>query len=72
MGMVPIIWTSTPSGGKFDTNGLSFFFYTLFFLFLIDAMGLLDWRVAGGTIPGNQSISTFDQILSNATTLETG
>ena len=22
MGMIPIIWTSTPDGGKFDSNGM--------------------------------------------------
>jgi hypothetical protein len=51
MGMVPIMWTRTPDGGKFDTN---------------------DWRVAGGIVNGTDSFSTFQQILSNATSLNTG
>ncbi|KAF8817444.1 hypothetical protein BYT27DRAFT_7126173 [Phlegmacium glaucopus] len=51
MGLIPIIWTQTPSGAKFDTN---------------------DWRVAGGTVPGNVSVATFQQILGNATMLDTG
>jgi len=51
MGMVPIIWTQTSTGAKFDTN---------------------DWRVAGGTVPGNVSVATFESILGNATTLDTG
>jgi hypothetical protein len=32
MGMIPVLWTSTKDGGKFDTNGLcfsSFFKHTL-------------------------------------------
>ena len=29
MGMIPVLWTSTKDGGKFDTNGLcSFFFFS--------------------------------------------
>ncbi|KAF9054495.1 hypothetical protein BJ165DRAFT_1337898 [Panaeolus papilionaceus] len=51
MGMVPIMWTRTPDGGKFDTN---------------------DWRVAGGIVNGTESFETFNQILSNATSLNTG
>lgn len=68
MGMVPIIWTQTSTGAKFDTNGL----YCLCGVLnhLIDDM--LDWRVAGGTVPGNVSVATFESILGNATTLDTG
>ncbi|PPQ91479.1 hypothetical protein CVT25_013736 [Psilocybe cyanescens] len=51
MGMIPIMWTSSPSGGKFDTN---------------------DWMVAGGSVNGSESFKTFQSILGNATTLETG
>ncbi|KAF8347810.1 chitin deacetylase [Amanita rubescens] len=51
MGMVPIIWTSTPSGSDFDTN---------------------DWRVGAGQVTGLQSYATFETILANATTLNTG
>jgi len=51
MGMIPVIWTSTKDGGKFDTN---------------------DWMVAGGTISGNQSVASFEQILTNATEIDTG
>jgi len=51
MGMVPIIWTSAPASGPFDTN---------------------DWRVAGGLVTGEQSFATFQSILGNASTLNTG
>ncbi|KAF8909291.1 hypothetical protein CPB84DRAFT_1499677 [Gymnopilus junonius] len=51
MGMVPIMWTNSPNGGKFDTN---------------------DWRVAGGQVIGTDSFNTFEAILGNATTLDTG
>jgi len=51
MGMVPIMWTTTPTGGKFDTN---------------------DWRVAGGQVNGTDSFNTFETILGNASTLDTG
>ncbi|KAF9240728.1 carbohydrate esterase family 4 protein [Melanogaster broomeanus] len=51
MGMVPVIWTRTPSGIVFDTN---------------------DWKVPGGIVTGAQSYATFQSILSNATTLNTG
>ncbi|KAF7297161.1 NodB-like proteiny domain-containing protein [Mycena indigotica] len=51
MGLVPIIWTRTPSGASFDT---------------------FDWRVAGGVVDGTTSFNTFQNILSNATTLDTG
>ncbi|KAH7890773.1 carbohydrate esterase family 4 protein [Phlebopus sp. FC_14] len=51
MGMVPVIWTRTPSGATFDTN---------------------DWKVPGGVVTGPQSFATFEAILSNATTLNTG
>ncbi|PPQ72315.1 hypothetical protein CVT26_007272 [Gymnopilus dilepis] len=51
MGMVPIMWTNSPNGGKFDTN---------------------DWRVAGGQVNGTDSFNTFESILGNATTLDTG
>lgn len=51
MGMVPILWTTSPSGHKFDTN---------------------DWRVAGGVVNGTYSFSTFETILDDASTLDTG
>ena len=35
-------------------------------------MAILDWMVAGGTISGNQSVATFEQILTNATQISTG
>ena len=69
MGMVPIIWTQTSAGAKFDTNGL-YLFLCAVLNYLTD--GLLDWRVAGGTVPGNVSVATFESILGNATTLDTG
>ena len=73
MGMIPVLWTSTKDGGKFDTNGLCSFIrkttneriMTLFFFWL-------DWMVAGGSIQGNQSLASFEQILTNATQLSTG
>jgi peptidoglycan/xylan/chitin deacetylase (PgdA/CDA1 family) len=51
MGMVPIIWTRTPTAGQFDTN---------------------DWRVAGGLVNGTDSFASFQAILGNATTIDTG
>ncbi|KAL0947857.1 hypothetical protein HGRIS_010494 [Hohenbuehelia grisea] len=51
MGMIPILWTSTPATGPFDTN---------------------DWKVAGGLVPGPASFDTFNAILGNASTMETG
>jgi hypothetical protein len=51
MGLVPVIWSQTKTGAKFDTN---------------------DWRVAAGSIPGNASLASFEQILNNATTLDSG
>ncbi|KAJ6581925.1 hypothetical protein B0H19DRAFT_929585 [Mycena capillaripes] len=57
MGMVPIIWTRTPAGVSFDT---------------------FDWEVAGGSvvdgkvITGPDSFAAFENILGNASTLDTG
>uniref|UniRef100_A0A8H7XRL9 chitin deacetylase n=1 Tax=Psilocybe cubensis TaxID=181762 RepID=A0A8H7XRL9_PSICU len=51
MGMVPIMWTATPTGNKFDTN---------------------DWMVAGGSVNGSESFKSFQSILTQASTLETG
>jgi hypothetical protein len=34
--------------------------------------GLSDWMVAGGSLPGNQSVLSFENILNNATLLDTG
>src|SRR5260221_9417721 len=51
MGMVPILWTQSPGGNKFDTN---------------------DWRVAGGVVNGTYAYNTFQTILNDATTLDTG
>lgn len=71
MGMVPIIWTSSPTGGPFDTNGMP-----SFFLYRNGAWsqfsGISDWRVAGGQVNGTYSFETFEAILGNATTLDTG
>ena len=74
MGMIPVLWTSTKDGGKFDTNGLSFFlsFVKLRINLFIYSFCWLDWMVAGGSIPGNQSLASFEQILTNATQLSTG
>ena len=35
-------------------------------------VSFLDWMVAGGTISGNQSVASFEQILTNATQIDTG
>ena len=51
MGMIPILWTQSPSGNKFDTN---------------------DWRVAGGVVNGTYAFDTFQTILNDALTLDTG
>jgi peptidoglycan/xylan/chitin deacetylase (PgdA/CDA1 family) len=51
MGMVPVLWTSTPDGGKFDS---------------------FDWRVAGGQVTGPQSFEVYQQIMKNATNINTG
>ncbi|KAF4593027.1 chitin deacetylase [Pleurotus pulmonarius] len=51
MGMVPILWTSSPATGPFDT---------------------FDWKVAAGLVKGPESFNTFQAILGNASTLDTG
>jgi len=51
MGMVPVLWTSTPGGGKFDS---------------------FDWKVASGEVTGLQSNEVFQNIMKNATTINTG
>ncbi|KIY71912.1 carbohydrate esterase family 4 protein [Cylindrobasidium torrendii FP15055 ss-10] len=50
MGLVPMIWTRTPSA-TFDTN---------------------DWAVAAGNVDGESCVETFNNILGNATELDTG
>lgn len=66
MGMVPILWTRTPSAGQFDTNGKPNY----------NPMNIsssaLDWRVAGGLVSGTESYNNFQSILGNATALNTG
>ena len=44
------------------------------YLFIFDTFPFfwLDWMVADGTISGNQSVATFEQILTNATQIDTG
>lgn len=69
MGMIPVLWTSTPSGATFDTNG-SYPFLHAATKYLTD--GLSDWTVASGAIPGTQSVLSFDHILNNATLINTG
>ena len=75
MGMIPVLWTSTKDGGKFDTNGL-LFLHTLRMNFFFDATMAFffwtDWMVAGGSISGNQSVAAFEQILTNASEIDTG
>ena len=72
MGMIPILWTRTPSAGKFDTNGATMLFHLAAVDFLIFFSFLVDWRVADGTVTGNQSVATFQAILTNASTIDTG
>ena len=43
-----------------------------FFFLTKDDLLFLDWEVASGSISGNQSLLAFEQILSNATSLDTG
>ena len=72
MGMIPVIWTSTADGGKFDTNGLLIYLIHIrFYTEMIFVFGS-DWMVAGGSITGNQSVAEFKQILANATEIPTG
>lgn len=68
MGMVPVIWTRTPSGATFDTNGETNRNLKLGFC----SLPYIDWKVPGGTVNGSQSFATFQAILNNATTLSTG
>lgn len=70
MGLVPIIWTSTPDGGKFDSNGM----YRLDVPAAREVKTIVssDWRVAGGLITGPQALEIFKTILNNGTTLDTG
>lgn len=68
MGLTPIMWTSTPDGGKFDSNGNK----QLFFSCIAIDQVIADWRVAGGMLTGTQAFAVFQTILSNATTFPTG
>jgi hypothetical protein len=69
MGMVPIIWTSAPSSGPFDTNGKS----TVVLRYSRAPRNfLVDWKVAGGMVDATTSFNTFEAILGNASTLPTG
>jgi peptidoglycan/xylan/chitin deacetylase (PgdA/CDA1 family) len=70
MGMVPIIWTTTAASGPFDTNGQFSFF--LLFRFLTVNFRFTDWEVAGGVVTGEQQQATFQSILGNASTIDTG
>jgi peptidoglycan/xylan/chitin deacetylase (PgdA/CDA1 family) len=51
MGLVPMIWTRSPTGAQFDTN---------------------DWKVAGGLANGTDSWESFQQIMGNASMIDTG
>lgn len=69
MGMVPILWTRTPDGGQFDTNGLS----TVPSCCLLHAyQSVLDWKVAGNLTTGKESVGVFQNILTNASAIDTG
>ncbi|KAG6897817.1 hypothetical protein C0992_010621 [Termitomyces sp. T32_za158] len=61
MGLVPIMWTRTPDGAQFDTNGMLSEFWLA-----------PNWKVAGGLVAGPASFATFQNILSNATVINTG
>jgi hypothetical protein len=68
MGLVPVIWTSTPEGGKFDSFGnldlLSFGSQLIF----LNA----DWKVASGEVTALQSNQVFEDIIKNGSKLATG
>ena len=68
MGLTPIIWTATPSGQKFDTNGM----YHCRPVILIPDENWTDWRVAGGQMNAIQQFESFEAILGNATIIDTG
>jgi len=69
MGLVPVLWTATPDGGKFDSNGKlnssSLCLCKLIF-------SPIDWRVAGGEITGAQSFDIFQNLMKNGTAFPTG
>ena len=69
MGMVPILWTSTPDGGKFDSFGA---FMIPFSLWVWPIIYTTDWRVAGGEVTGTQAYAVFQTIMQNGTNFPTG
>lgn len=68
MGLTTSIWTATPTGGKFDTNGEWSPHRKNGVLLIRDT----DWQVAGGNENGIQQYSNFQNILGNASVLDTG
>ena len=66
LGVTPILMR--PSYGDIDQLLFNFYFY---FLNLFCLLTFSVWRVASGSISGNQSVQSFEQILSNATSLDT-
>lgn len=67
MGMVPIIWTRTPSGVSFDTFGMFHGSQSRNVAYVS-----VDWEIPGGVVTSEASFSQFEGILGNASTLEDG
>lgn len=68
MGLLPVIWTSTPDGGKFDSNGT---FTKLAHLHLLIKFAL-DWRVADNSVTAQKSFDIYGDIMKNASNIPTG
>jgi hypothetical protein len=70
MGMVPFIWTRSPTGNQYDTNGLHA--RQILQIFYLPRSAFVDWKVAGGLVTGEQSLQSFQDILGNASVSNTG
>ena len=69
MGLVPVLWTATPDGGKFDSFG-SLNSRSLCFSSCLASF--VDWRVAAGEFTGEQSVEVFQTIMKNGSNFPTG
>ncbi len=67
MGLIPIIWTTAGAIGSFDTFGEC---YAVFFD--MTSSHVIDWEVAAGTKTGPECVQEFDNILGNASVIDTG
>ena len=71
MGMVPVLWSSTADGGKFDSNGP--FSTSVEIPSSLTNLNIgIDWKVASGEITGSQSFTIFEDIMRNGTASNTG